>query len=98
MDRRTLYDACAAIFVLAGIAIAYIAFAHGDAGRILEGCLFAAGAAACAIVITLAQRAGRNRLADEVIERRAWDAQAGDTDFRPGADETPDNWPATPPR
>jgi hypothetical protein len=86
-------------FGLAGIAIAYFASAHGDTGRILEGCSFAAGAAACAVVVVLAQRAGRNRLADEAIERRVqWDAQAGDTDFRPSADESHDDGPASPSR
>ncbi|WP_133519276.1 hypothetical protein [Curtobacterium flaccumfaciens] len=61
---------------LAGVAITLIASAHGDVGRILEGCLFAAGAAACATVMGLAQRAGMNRGADEAIERSArWDAQ-----------------------
>ncbi|WP_263091909.1 hypothetical protein [Curtobacterium sp. RIT-PI-V] len=60
---------------LAGVAIALIASAHGDVGRILEGCLFAAGAAACATVMGLAQRAGANRRADEAIARSArWDA------------------------
>lgn len=67
---------------LAGVAIALIASAHGDVGRILEGCLFAAGAAACATVMGLAQRAGSNRRADEAIARSA----RGDTheDLREG--------------
>ncbi|MBT2503733.1 hypothetical protein [Curtobacterium sp. ISL-83] len=61
---------------LAGVAIALIASAHGDVGRILEGSLFAAGAAACATVIGLAQRAGMTRAADEAIERSAgWDGE-----------------------
>ncbi|WIB42699.1 hypothetical protein [Curtobacterium sp. MCLR17_058] len=62
--------------VFAGVAIALIGSSHGDVGRILEGCLFAAGAAACATVMGLAQRAGMNRGADEAIERSAgWDAE-----------------------
>ncbi|WP_439689772.1 hypothetical protein ACRQ4C_01340 [Curtobacterium sp. SP.BCp] len=86
-------------FGLAAIAIAYFASAHGDTERILEGCFFAAGAAACAVVLVLAQRAGRNLLADEAIKRRAqWDAQAGDTDPRPSADKSHDDGPATLPQ
>lgn len=84
---------------LAAIAIAYFASAHGDTERILEGCLFAAGAAACAVVLVLAQRAGRNLLADEAIQRRAqWDARAGDTDSTPSTNGSQDDEPATPPR
>lgn len=86
-------------FGFAGVAIALMASAHGNAGRILEGCLFAAGAAVCAIVVVLGQRAGRNRLADEAIERRAqWDAQASDTALRSSAVETPDIGSGAPPR
>lgn len=83
-------------FGLAAIAIAYFISAHGDTERILEGCLFAAGAAACAVVLLLAQRAARNLRADEAIQRRAqWDAQAGDTAPGPSADESHDDGPAT---
>lgn len=83
----------------AGIAIVAIATAHGNGSRVVAGCLFAAGAGACAVIVVLGQRAVRNRLADEAIERREqWDAQADATTHGPSADASPDPGLTVPPR
>jgi hypothetical protein len=75
----------------AGFAIVAIATAHGSVSRITAGCLFAAGATACAVIVVLGRRAVRNRLADEAIERRArWDGQADASAYEQSADNHPD--------
>lgn len=59
----------------AGAAIALFTSPHGDPGRIAQGVLAALGAAGSAAAIGVAQRAWRNREADEAIARSvAWEA------------------------
>jgi len=76
--------------VLAAVAIVLFATAHGDLGRVGQGLLAAAGAAVCLAGMWLAERAARNRAADEAIARRIeWDA-AADGEGAASADSDPD--------
>lgn len=75
-----------------GLASALFTSAHGDAGRVFQGCLAAAGAPACATGMALTQRAWRNREADGALARSAeWDARANRHDV-----ESPENEPNQP--
>jgi hypothetical protein len=78
------------LLALGALAIVAFTTAHGELGRIGLGCLAAAGAAACFVGMSLAERAVRNRAADEAIARRIeWDA-AADRERAASADSDPD--------
>jgi hypothetical protein len=78
------------LLALGALAIVAFSSAHGDLGRVGLGCLAAAGAAACFVLMWLAERAARNRAADDAIARRVeWDA-AADRERAASADGDPD--------
>lgn len=78
------------LLALAALAIVAFTTAHGDLGRIGLGCLAAVGAAACFVLMWLAERAVRNRAADDAIARSIeWDA-AADRERAASADSASD--------